>query len=78
MAMPGGSEWLFFIFVIFVILLFRYFIKKGKEDLANKEVKGDKTTKDVSISSIPDFCPHCKNPNSKKIRICEWCDTQII
>lgn len=28
--------------------------------------------------SIPDTCPHCKNPNSKKIRLCEWCGNQIV
>jgi Na+/melibiose symporter-like transporter len=27
---------------------------------------------------IPDSCPHCKNPNTKKIRLCEWCGNQII
>lgn len=34
---------------------------------------------DTSINkiSIPDTCPHCKNPNSKKIRLCEWCGNQI-
>jgi uncharacterized membrane protein YhaH (DUF805 family) len=28
--------------------------------------------------SIPDNCPHCKNPNTKKIRLCEWCGNQIV
>ena len=27
---------------------------------------------------IPDTCPHCKNPNTKRIRLCEWCGNQII
>lgn len=27
---------------------------------------------------MPDTCPHCKNPNSKQIRICEWCGGQIV
>ena len=27
--------------------------------------------------TIPDICPHCKNPNGKKIRLCEWCGGQI-
>jgi hypothetical protein len=26
---------------------------------------------------IPDSCPHCKNPNTKRIRLCEWCGSQI-
>lgn len=27
---------------------------------------------------VPETCPHCRNPNSKKIRLCEWCGNQII
>jgi hypothetical protein len=27
---------------------------------------------------VPDTCPHCKNPNVKKIRLCEWCGNQIV
>ena len=27
---------------------------------------------------IPETCPHCKNPNTKRIRLCEWCGNQII
>jgi len=27
--------------------------------------------------NIPDICPHCKNPNTKRIRLCEWCGSQI-
>lgn len=26
---------------------------------------------------IPDTCPQCKNPNTKRIRLCEWCGGQI-
>jgi len=33
------------------------------------------TTENVTI---PEFCPHCKNPNTKRIRLCEWCGNQII
>ncbi len=30
-----------------------------------------------TTSTIPDFCPHCKNPNTRRIRLCEWCGNQI-
>jgi len=33
---------------------------------------------DSEKSVIPDKCPYCKNPNTKKIRLCEWCGNQII
>ena len=26
---------------------------------------------------ILDTCPHCKNPNTRKTRLCEWCGSQI-
>ncbi len=29
-------------------------------------------------SVIPEKCPVCKNPNTKKDNICEWCGSQII
>lgn len=28
--------------------------------------------------TIPKICPHCKSPNSKLVRECEWCGNQII
>ncbi len=28
-------------------------------------------------SEIPAVCPNCKNPNSKRERLCEWCGGQI-
>ncbi len=27
---------------------------------------------------MPDICPHCKNPNTRKTRLCEWCGSQIV
>ena len=30
------------------------------------------------LNSTLAFCPHCKNPNTKRIRLCEWCGEQII
>ncbi len=45
--------------------------------------KGMKTSNSSNIITsetliIPEICPHCKSPNSKKIRLCEWCGSQII
>jgi len=30
-----------------------------------------------NIIDIPNICPHCKNPNIKRQKECEWCDSQI-
>jgi hypothetical protein len=31
-----------------------------------------------SSSETPSVCPSCRNPNTKKIHVCEWCGYQII
>ena len=31
----------------------------------------------VEKITIPDICPHCKNPNTKKLHECEWCEGKI-
>lgn len=28
-------------------------------------------------NDIPAVCPHCRNPNTQRIRLCEWCGSQI-
>ncbi len=32
----------------------------------------------ASAVVIPDICPQCKNPNTRKTRLCEWCGGQIV
>jgi len=27
--------------------------------------------------NIPNICPHCKNPNTKKLLECEWCGNKV-
>jgi hypothetical protein len=70
--MPGGSEWILF-FIIFLLLL-KYIFQKGKNVEKNPPIK--KSTNAIKLE-IPDVCPICKNPNTKKIRLCEWCGSQI-
>ena len=43
-----------------------------KENQDNSEISTQFKTE------IPDTCPNCKNPNTMKIRLCEWCGNQII
>ncbi len=42
---------------------------------AESNVYSQNSIQDITI---PEICPHCKNPNTKKIRLCEWCGNQII
>lgn len=47
----------------------KMFIDGIREKLKNKNLE---------INLLPNVCPHCKNPNNKQIRICEWCGGQIV
>ena len=47
-------------------------IRKIRQDIKRKR-KEDKKSKIV----IPDTCPHCRNPNTNKTLVCEWCGNKI-
>jgi len=53
----------------------------GTLDIESHEIEPTSYDSPISTSienrSIPDNCPHCKNPNTKRIRLCEWCGNQI-
>ena len=54
--------------------------KSKAKNISNKEALSSSTTlNSVNISTmiVPDVCQHCKNPNTKRIRLCEWCGNQI-
>ena len=67
-----------------LVILIVFFYRKNQKKIMNKEINqriNDSeitTIQDIEQISIPDTCPHCKNPNSKKIRLCEWCGNQIV
>jgi hypothetical protein len=75
MGRLGSTEIIILAIVLF--LIFKIFRKNRKlEQEAPMSIEKEKM-EDV-IVNIPDVCPHCKNPNTKKIRLCEWCGNQII
>ena len=43
-----------------------------------KSESGNQSLNTINTSTIPSTCPQCKNPNTKKTRMCEWCGSQII
>lgn len=70
-----------------VILLFSVFNKYKwesifKENLTshneNTQTSQNEETAPMDELIIPETCPHCKSPNEKRIRLCEWCGLQII
>jgi len=74
----GATE----ILIIVIVIVFYLFNRKKKSEnntiqSINKDnsIREEQNTNDEIV--IPDICPHCKNPNGKKIRLCEWCGNQI-
>lgn len=65
---------IFLIIVSIIILFINKKIVKQNESVLTKE----ETKPMEEIINIPNTCPNCKNPNSKKIRICEWCGNETI
>jgi uncharacterized membrane protein YhaH (DUF805 family) len=53
-------------------------IGENEKKYNSSAVNQDNYEKTSQEMIIPITCPHCKNPNSKKIRICEWCGNQIV
>ena len=43
----------------------------------NSNNNNNNNNNNQSKINISEICPHCKNPNTKKIRLCEWCGNQI-
>jgi hypothetical protein len=78
------------IFVLLFSIVVSYSNKKHKQkgmrnnnpNINNKEISiEEKIIQNSNIlksKQIPDFCQHCKSPNSKKMEVCEWCGNQII
>jgi len=63
-----------FVLTLYTILKVFQKSKKNKTNLLNESI----TSTEIKNINIPETCPHCKNPNTKGIRICEWCGNQII
>ena len=64
------------IILLFILAVVIYVILK--KILVKGVVTHKQSTKGQdNLNAIPDACPHCKNPNTKGIRLCEWCGGQI-
>ena len=50
-------------------------VERAMEIEKNKTSK--KNTETEKNNPIPTTCPHCKNPNTKRLRECEWCGNGI-
>lgn len=68
-------------FVVVPLKIFSTFEMKAKALKIQIQIK-EFIENNSSIESIgiqtSSICPHCKNPNSKFVRECEWCGNQMI
>jgi hypothetical protein len=71
----GYSE----ILTISIILICIFFYRRlNQKKVAKNEHSTDAKGTVSQQNTIPDKCPHCMNPNTKGIRICEWCGSQMV
>ena len=75
---------LFMIVSLFVIMFIFISPQKKKQEQLKKEkeameelMEWEKDNTTYKNNTIPTSCPHCKNPNTKKLRECEWCGNEI-
>ena len=66
--------------IIFIYLLIRKLNSVKNNNILAKNAEFSEKTEQPATENIVilDTCPHCKNPNTKRIRLCEWCGNQII
>ncbi|MCX6145694.1 MAG: tetratricopeptide repeat protein [Candidatus Kapabacteria bacterium] len=74
------------IFVLIVLILL-YRKKKDKsipvvsqnDNYHNSEpIKQSIPTMTKVSIPVPEVCPHCKSPNTKKLQVCDWCGSELV
>ncbi len=71
---------LLFSIVVFISLWLISFFVEGnstKNIIKNDDNATNLNSDNNNNIEIPNKCPQCKNPNTKRIRLCEWCGSQI-
>jgi hypothetical protein len=75
--MSGAWSILGFVFGILGVIIYLV-ARKPITNITNMPTNNINMPTSSHQMNIPDTCPHCKNPNSKRIRMCEWCGGQIV
>jgi hypothetical protein len=78
MGRLGITEIIVISILLFLIYRVVKFLRKNNEIKQEVSNNIEKEKNEEVIVNIPEVCPHCKNPNTKKVRLCEWCGNQII
>jgi hypothetical protein len=66
--------------LFWVVALPLYLSKRKKHPIINKHKINIEINQSSASSEMafPVICPHCKSPNTKRTRLCEWCGNQIV
>ena len=70
-----------FSIIVFISLwLISFFIEgNSKNNIAENDINlSDMSSVNNDRIELPNTCPNCKNPNTRKTRLCEWCGGQIV
>ena len=70
-----SSAWAF-LGIFFLLGLIIYLIAR-KPLLSVNSNNIQQVTVNTTPLVIPDSCPQCHNPNTRKTRLCEWCGAKI-
>lgn len=69
------------IITVLPLILFLILPQPISKELANyisNHYESNHSASDNTTNPLPQTCPHCRNPNTSKTRLCEWCGSQII
>jgi hypothetical protein len=74
----GTSEILVLLTIVICLIFYIQRRRKVKENKKNNlQCNSNNIINNDRVSIIPDTYPHCKSPNTKKLRECEWCGNRI-
>jgi hypothetical protein len=59
-----------------IVIEFKNLLERELNNVNESDLQSPSVVVNEQIQ-IPDHCPHCKNPNTKKLHLCEWCGSQI-
>ncbi len=74
------------VIIVFVIVIAGIWVLNKRSNIQKINNQTSNTTFDQRINDqgtprptifIPDSCPFCKRPNTRRTRLCEWCGEQI-
>jgi len=68
--------------LILILAYYFFWYRPRQQKKDQKRIIAKKTMSEVfdnwNVSeNIPTRCPHCKNPNTKMLRECEWCGNKV-